>query len=135
MTKRQIQIDPWPQQPAKDAREAVAIYADIICALEHVTPSLNLFADDRVQDFRRETARIETDNLAYELRRARSLLVKHHPDTYLNEQGLRHDIESALKWSGIENLARGEARAIGMLKAIQELLYPHYEFHGMGGDQ
>ena len=135
MTKRQIHIEPWPQQAAKDAREAVAIYSDIVCALEHVAPSLNLLAVEGVQAGRKDMARSETDNLAHELRRARALQVKHQPDTYLNEQGLLLDIESALRWSCIERLASGDARAVETLAAIQELLRPLYERHGMRGEQ
>ncbi len=131
MTKRAIHIEPWPASPAKDAREAIALYSDIVCALEHVAPTLALLADTSVSQWKRDNAVIETDNLSYELRRARALLRGLQPVGYLGGNEFSLDIQSALEWSGVINLKKGDPKAIKILNSALAIILPYCELHGV----
>lgn len=131
MTQKKIRIDPWPEQGPKDARKAVALYSDIACALEHVTPSLALLNASSVSQGRRDAAVSETDNIALELRRARSILLESRCQDYLKIDNMIGDIKSALTWYGVMHIERGASDVKEVLEAISRVINPILKFHGL----
>lgn len=119
---------PVAKPPPTDVHEALGLYQDIVCALEHLVPKLpERMLKAHVHS--KETARNETDNLAHELRRARRG-IKHKNEGYLNRGDLVRDIGSALEWSGVADIPAGSEVARCQLEQVLELIRPLCLRHG-----
>jgi hypothetical protein len=129
MTKRTIYIDPWPINAPTDVHTGLGLFQDIICALEHIAPQLSpLLVNASMAS--KDTARVETDNLAYELRRIRRG-IRYQDSAHLNRGELAHDVESALEWSGVAEKPTGDKVARARLEEVVEILRPYLKIHGI----
>jgi len=123
-------FEAWKKEAAlKDAGSVYDAFLRNVYELERIAPQIGLLAD--ADQHTLESAVSLTDCLDYELRRVRRLLWGAQRVGYLNRGELARDVQSAIDWSGIENLDKNDPKASKEIKAILAALAPVCEYFGI----